>query len=102
MKRFRAFWTPLRVLDAVLVFVVIYVTIWALHPQLLFSSSLITGGDTDHTWRCRRTCARPVISLTSRRVSRLARRPTRLHLLLRFARCARDLRKLTSWALPSR
>ncbi len=46
MKRFRAFWTPLRVLDAVLVFVVIYVTIWALHPQLLFSSSLITGGDT--------------------------------------------------------
>jgi hypothetical protein len=46
MKRFRAFWTPLRVLDTVLVFVVIYVTIWALHPQLLFSSSLITGGDT--------------------------------------------------------
>lgn len=46
MKRFRPFWTPLRVLDAVLVFLIIYVTIWALHPQLLFSSSLITGGDT--------------------------------------------------------
>jgi hypothetical protein len=46
MKRFREFWTPLRILDAVIVFVVIYVTIWALHPQLLFSSSLITGGDT--------------------------------------------------------
>jgi hypothetical protein len=46
MRRFRAFWTPLRVLDAVLVFVVIFVTVWSLHPQLLVSSSLITGGDT--------------------------------------------------------
>jgi len=34
------------VLDAVLVFVIIFVTVWSLHPSLLFSSSLITGGDT--------------------------------------------------------
>lgn len=46
MQRFRSFWTPLRVLDAVLVFVIIFVTVWSLHPTLLFSSSLITGGDT--------------------------------------------------------
>lgn len=46
MRRWREFWTPLRVLDAFLVFIVIYVIIWSLHPQLLFSSSLITGGDT--------------------------------------------------------
>ncbi|HEY5111419.1 MAG TPA: hypothetical protein VII67_03715 [Acidimicrobiales bacterium] len=46
MQRFRSFWTPLRVLDAVLVFVIIFVTVWSLHPSLLFSSSLITGGDT--------------------------------------------------------
>jgi hypothetical protein len=46
MRRLRAFWTPIRVLDALLVLAVIYVTIWELHPTLLFSSSLITGGDT--------------------------------------------------------
>jgi hypothetical protein len=46
MKRFRAFWTPLRILDAALVASVIVVTIWSLHPNLLVSSSLITGGDT--------------------------------------------------------
>ena len=46
MRRLRAFWTPLRVLDAALVFVVIFVTVWSLHPSLIFSSSLITGGDT--------------------------------------------------------
>jgi hypothetical protein len=46
MRRFRAFWTPLRLLDAALVFVVIFVTVWSLHPSLVFSSSLITGGDT--------------------------------------------------------
>ena len=46
MRRLREFWTPIRVLDAFLVFVVIYVVIWSLHPQLLFSSSLLTGGDT--------------------------------------------------------
>ncbi|HEY5105089.1 MAG TPA: hypothetical protein VII65_08615 [Acidimicrobiales bacterium] len=46
MSRFRAFWTPLRVLDAALIFSVIFVTVWSLHPSLVFSSSLITGGDT--------------------------------------------------------
>jgi hypothetical protein len=46
VRRFKDFWTPLRVLDAVLVFVIIYVTVWSLHPNLIFSSSLITGGDT--------------------------------------------------------
>jgi hypothetical protein len=46
MQRFRSFWTPLRVLDAVLVFVIIFVTVWSLHPSLIFSSTLITGGDT--------------------------------------------------------
>ncbi len=33
-------------LDAVVILAVIYVVIWSLHPSLLFSSSLITGGDT--------------------------------------------------------
>ena len=46
MRRLRAFWTPLRVLDAAVIFVVIFITIMSLHPQLLVSSSLITGGDT--------------------------------------------------------
>ena len=46
MKRFRAFWTPLRILDAAMVASVIVVTIWSLHPNLVFSSSLLTGGDT--------------------------------------------------------
>jgi hypothetical protein len=44
--RFREFWTTLRLLDLVLVLAVIYVVIWSLHPNLLVSSSLITGGDT--------------------------------------------------------
>ncbi|HEV3267202.1 MAG TPA: hypothetical protein VGZ68_02250 [Acidimicrobiales bacterium] len=38
--------TPLGALDALFVFVVILVTIVSLHPQLLVSSTLITGGDT--------------------------------------------------------
>ena len=46
MRRWRAFWTPLRVVDAILIFSVIYVTIWSLHPSLLVSNTLITGGDT--------------------------------------------------------
>jgi uncharacterized membrane protein len=46
VNRFRAFWTPLRILDAALVASVIFVTIWSLHPNLVFSSSLLTGGDT--------------------------------------------------------
>jgi hypothetical protein len=46
MGRVRAFWTPQRVLDAALVFSVILVTILSLHPNLLISRTLITGGDT--------------------------------------------------------
>ena len=46
MPRFKAFWTPQRILDAALVFSVIFVTIMALHPNLLISRTLITGGDT--------------------------------------------------------
>ena len=33
-------------IDAVAVAVVIVVTVWSMHPNLVFSSSLITGGDT--------------------------------------------------------
>ena len=46
LRRIKNFWTPLRVLDAAVVLVVIYVTVWSLHPSMVFSSSLITGGDT--------------------------------------------------------
>ena len=46
LQRLRTFWTPLRLLEAAGVFVVIYVTLWSLHPGLLLSSSTITGGDT--------------------------------------------------------
>jgi hypothetical protein len=38
--------TPFGVLDALLVLAVIYVTVWSLHPNLLVSSTLLTGGDT--------------------------------------------------------
>jgi hypothetical protein len=46
MNRLRTFWTPARVLDASLIAAVIVITIWSLHPNLVFSSSLLTGGDT--------------------------------------------------------
>jgi hypothetical protein len=46
MERFKAFWTTERIFDAVLVASVIFITIWELHPNLLFSSTLLTGGDT--------------------------------------------------------
>jgi hypothetical protein len=46
MRRFRTFWTPPRILDAAVVASVIIITIWSLHPNLVFSSSLLTGGDT--------------------------------------------------------
>ncbi len=46
MRRLRAIFTPMVVMDAVFVLVVIYVTIWSLHPSLLVSSTLLTGGDT--------------------------------------------------------
>jgi len=46
MRRLRDRVTPLGALDALLVFIVIFVTILSLHPRLLVSSTLITGGDT--------------------------------------------------------
>ena len=46
MRRVREFLTSLGALDALFVFVVIFVTIVSLHPRLLVSSTLITGGDT--------------------------------------------------------
>jgi hypothetical protein len=46
LQRLRNFWTPLRVMDAVIILAVIWVTVWSLHPALLVSSSTITGGDT--------------------------------------------------------
>jgi uncharacterized membrane protein len=46
MLRIRSFWTPLRLLEASAVLVVIAATLWELHPNLLFSNTLITGGDT--------------------------------------------------------
>jgi uncharacterized membrane protein YsdA (DUF1294 family) len=46
MARLKAFWTTERIVDALLVAAVIFVTIWELHPNLLVSSTLLTGGDT--------------------------------------------------------
>jgi hypothetical protein len=45
-SRLRRYWTPLRVMDAVILLLIIYVIIWSLHPTLLFSGTTITGGDT--------------------------------------------------------
>ena len=44
--RWRARVSAGGLLDALVILAVIYVVIWSLHPNLLFSSSLITGGDT--------------------------------------------------------
>jgi hypothetical protein len=46
LRRLRELATPLRVLDATVVLCVVFVTVWSLHPSLLFSSTLLTGGDT--------------------------------------------------------
>ena len=46
MRRWRTLITPFGLVDAVVVLSVVFVTLWSLHPNLLFSSSLITGGDT--------------------------------------------------------
>jgi hypothetical protein len=46
ISRLRTFFTPVRVLEAVVVLMVIFVTVWTMHPSVLFSSSTITGGDT--------------------------------------------------------
>jgi hypothetical protein len=46
LSRLKNLVTPLRVLDAIVVLSVVLVTVWSLHPSLIFSSTLITGGDT--------------------------------------------------------
>jgi hypothetical protein len=46
MSRFKQFWTPQRILDAAFVVAVLFVTVISLHPNLLVSPTLITGGDT--------------------------------------------------------
>ncbi len=46
LERLRRFWTPIRLVEALAVAVVMAVTLWELHPNLVFSSTLLTGGDT--------------------------------------------------------
>jgi len=46
LRRCKGLVTPLGALDAAVILVVIWVTVWSLHPSLLFNSSLLTGGDT--------------------------------------------------------
>ena len=46
LRRLKGLCTSVGLMDAAVVFVVIYVTVWSLHPSLVFSSTLITGGDT--------------------------------------------------------
>jgi hypothetical protein len=45
-ERLRRYWTPIRVMDTVIVLSVIFVVVCSLHPSLLISGSTITGGDT--------------------------------------------------------
>ena len=46
LARLRRFWTPIRLIEAAAVLAVIAITLWELHPNLVFSNTLITGGDT--------------------------------------------------------
>jgi hypothetical protein len=46
MRRLRSFVTPAGAFDGLVIVALIYVVLYSLHPNLLFSSSLITGGDT--------------------------------------------------------
>ncbi len=46
LARLRRFWTPIRLVEVLAVVVVMVVTLWELHPNLVFSSTLLTGGDT--------------------------------------------------------
>jgi hypothetical protein len=46
LERLRRFWTPIRLVEALAVVAVMAVTLWELHPNLVFSSTLLTGGDT--------------------------------------------------------
>jgi hypothetical protein len=45
-QRLLRYWSPLRLVELLAVLAVIYVTIWSLHPALIFSTTTITGGDT--------------------------------------------------------
>ncbi len=46
LERLRKHNTPGARLDVAVILAVIVITVWELHPNLLFSGSLITGGDT--------------------------------------------------------
>ncbi len=46
MRRLRSLVTPAGSFDTLVIVALIYVVLYSLHPNLLFSSSLITGGDT--------------------------------------------------------
>ena len=46
MNRLRARLTPAGIFDALALAALIYVVFYSLHPNLIFSSSLLTGGDT--------------------------------------------------------
>ncbi|HVB19102.1 MAG TPA: hypothetical protein VNE22_02340, partial [Acidimicrobiales bacterium] len=46
MKWWRRWWGGEGLLDALLIASILYVVVWALHPSLVFSSTLLTGGDT--------------------------------------------------------
>ncbi|MDE3082145.1 MAG: hypothetical protein KGJ39_01855 [Acidobacteriota bacterium] len=46
MRRLRLVVTPAGAFDGLVIVALIYVVLYSLHPNLLFSSSLITGGDT--------------------------------------------------------
>ena len=45
-QRIRRHVTPLGLLDAAFILTIIYIILWSLHPNLVFSSTLLTGGDT--------------------------------------------------------
>jgi hypothetical protein len=46
LERLRRYWTPIRVMDVLVVLSVILVVVCSLHPSLLISGTTITGGDT--------------------------------------------------------
>ena len=45
MRRLRSYLTPLRLTEIAAVLVVMLVTFWELHPNLVLSNTLMTGGD---------------------------------------------------------
>ncbi|MFI5036050.1 MAG: hypothetical protein ACHQFZ_07595 [Acidimicrobiales bacterium] len=46
MRRLREYLTPLRITEITAVALVMLITFWELHPNLVLSGSLMTGGDT--------------------------------------------------------